>query len=356
MPRFKYFYLSLVMIFVLRADSCTNQVLHVTLFENLSHRLARVKESIDDYVHRWDKAKKQIHLYEYVYTSSYRPLNICDIIPVSRSYFKMKDILYDFNPPDISTCVCLAEAPGGFLQCLEEAGSQKMIGITLVSSDKRVPYWNPKVSKSPLFHEIRGKKHNGDLLDLQNVVSIVREIGTQCIPMVTGDGGFDTTDDYNRQEELSYPLILSEVLIALKIQSLGGTFVCKLFDTFLPSTLQLMDILTRCYETVSCYKPCMSRLSNSEKYIVCQGYKGTPIQLINTLTHQFCQTKQNIVWNTSQSFIESVSRYNHEYVDAQCQSITKGVTLIKENKLQRKPTTQQVVKGKEWCKKHGLVY
>ena len=120
-----------------------------------------------------------------------------------------------------------------------------------VSKDKRVPYWNSKITQSNIFHEIRGTKNNGDLLDMQNVLSIVKQIGTHCIPMVTGDGGFDTTDDYNRQEELSYPLILSEVLIALKIQSLGGTFVCKLFDTFLPSTLQLMDILTRCYEKKS---------------------------------------------------------------------------------------------------------
>ena len=244
--------------------------------------------------------------------------------------------------------MCLAGP--GISQCLKADPKRRWSHLYPLT----IPYWNPKVSKSPICH-ITCAKNNGDLLDLQNVVSIVKRLVRNVFQWLQ-ERGFDTTDDYNRQEELSYPLILSEVLIALKIQSLGGTFVCKLFDTFLPSTLQLMDILTRCYETVSCYKPCMSRLSNSEKYIVCQGYKGTPNQLINTLTHQFCQTKQKVVWNTSQSFIESVSRYNHEYVDAQCHSITKGVTLIKENKLQRKPTSQQVVKGKEWCKKHGLVY
>lgn len=342
------------MIFVLQTDLSTDQFLSVSLFENLSQTLSRVKESIDDYVTQWDKAKKQIHIYEYVYTSSYRPLNLCNKTPVSRSYFKMKDILYDFKPPDISVCVCLAEAPGGFIQCLEESGSEKLFGITLVSSDKRVPYWNSKISNSSKFHEIRGISNNGDLLDFNNLLSIVNEIGIHSVPMVTGDGGFDTTDDYNRQEELSYPLILSEVVLALKIQSIGGTFVCKLFDTFLPPTLQLMDILTRCYETVTCYKPCMSRISNSEKYIICQGYKGTPAKLMNILIHQLFHKKQNIHWQTSQAFLQSVSRYNNSYVKAQCESITRGVRLIKENKLQRKPTTEQITKGKAWCRKHSM--
>uniref|UniRef100_A0A6C0F6Y1 Ribosomal RNA methyltransferase FtsJ domain-containing protein n=1 Tax=viral metagenome TaxID=1070528 RepID=A0A6C0F6Y1_9ZZZZ len=339
------------MIFVLRADASDNKQLCENTFKTLSERLSKVKGSIDRYVSQWEQAKKQIHVYEYVYTSSYRPLNLCNVSPVSRSYFKMKDLLYDFKP-DISSCVCLAEAPGGFLQCLEEAGARKLIGVTLVSSDKRVPYWNPKISKSPIFHEIRGIQQNGDLLHFENVLSIINSIGIHSVPLVTGDGGFDTTGDYNRQEELSYPLILSEVLIALKIQRLGGTFICKLFDTFLPSTLQLMDILTRCYDHVCCYKPCMSRISNSEKYIVCQGYKGTPTKLMNMLIHQLFHKIQITHWNTSSCFLESVSVYNQTYVDSQCESIQKGVQLIKDKKIKRKATLEQISKGKEWCRKH----
>ena len=43
----------------------------------------------------WEKSKKILNDYEYIYTSSRTNKNICGIIPVSRSYFKIYEILMD---------------------------------------------------------------------------------------------------------------------------------------------------------------------------------------------------------------------------------------------------------------------
>ena len=42
---------------------------------------------------RWEEVKKKYNLYEYIYTSSKHNNNICRVVPVSRSYFKLHEII-----------------------------------------------------------------------------------------------------------------------------------------------------------------------------------------------------------------------------------------------------------------------
>ena len=52
-------------------------------------------------------------------------------------------------------------------------------------------------------------------------------------------------------------------------------FLCyhKMFDLIHINTLQLLYILRLCYNEVYINKPVTSRSTNSEKYIICKGYK-----------------------------------------------------------------------------------
>ena len=65
---------------------------YIFLYENILNsfkdQLDDTKSLIDDYLKEWEIVKKQIHDYEYVYTSSYYKKNISKISPISRSYFK----------------------------------------------------------------------------------------------------------------------------------------------------------------------------------------------------------------------------------------------------------------------------
>ena len=179
------------------------------LFKNLNKNLIITKEKIDEYPKLWEKVKKMIHEYEYVYTSSYYKKNITTIIPISRSYFKIKEIIHDYDIQiKNKNIVCLAEAPGGFIQCiLKTYENSKIHGITLVSEDKKIPYWNKSLfnSKNIQFHT--GVKGNGDLYDLTNILSFIKSIGKNSCSFITGDGGIDYSNDYNHQELNSLKLI-----------------------------------------------------------------------------------------------------------------------------------------------------
>ena len=48
---------------------------------------------------------------------------------------------------------------------------------------------------------------------------------------ITADGGFDFSIDYNQQEFLAQKLIFAQVIMAISLQKIGGSFVCKFFDT-----------------------------------------------------------------------------------------------------------------------------
>ena len=119
------------------------------LFQKVNEDLLLTKQKIDEYPKLWEKVKKIIHEYEYVYTSSYYKKNITSVVPISRSYFKIKEMIHDYEIQIRNeNVVCLAEAPGGFIQCILETYNDSTIhGITLLSEDKKVPYWNKN-----LFH------------------------------------------------------------------------------------------------------------------------------------------------------------------------------------------------------------
>ena len=73
---------------------------------------------------------------------------------------------------------------------------------------------------------------------------------------------------------MSYRIIFCEIILALSIQKRGGHFVCKFFDMYTKITLSFLYLLVSLYDEVHITKPLTSSPANSEKYIVCKGFKG----------------------------------------------------------------------------------
>lgn len=329
------------------------------ILTELRDQLNETKSLIDDYSKEWEIVKKQIHDHEYVYTSSYYNKNISKISPISRSYFKFREIYQEYNiinEKNKNKIVCLAEAPGGFIQSIIHLLSfhkiEKIYGITLLSSNNSVPKWNHSLKRYPNIKFLVGNKGDGDLYDFSNVISLIKEIGKNSVDLVTGDGGFDYSLDYSKQEENSLKLIYSEVFLALNIQKEGGTFICKIFDIFMKETLILLFILKESYNEVFIYKPKMSRFSNSEKYIVCLGYKGYNKEINSLLCHSF--EKNKIDYKVSNTFIKDILNLNDIYCNQQINHIKKGIQIIKENNLNKNPTNDQIILGIQWCKKYNI--
>lgn len=329
-----------------------------TLFDQYSLELSKNKNLIDNYVKEWEIIKKINHQYEYIYTSPNIKHNITSFIPVSRSYFKLKEILQDqqiiTNETKNLAIFCIAEAPGGFIQSLIEYRKNiKSIGATtLLSNNKKIPYWNKLIRNDKLIQFFYGSENDGNICSFHNIISILKSVGNHSIDIITGDGGFDNSDDYNQQELNSLCLIYSEIFMALNLQKKGGTFICKLFDLFLKETIQLLYILFLSYEEIILNKPCLSRMSNSEKYIVCKNFKGYNQSLVNTLCRSFQTKDLNI--QISSEFCEKIKEFNIIYTNNQINHIQRGLKLIESKEFKRFPSKQQIKSSIEWCKKYNL--
>jgi len=129
---------------------------------NLNSKLNLEKNKINKYYENncvlWDKLKKFSNEYEFVYTSSMSEFkNISMIYPISRSYFKLWEILHDFkyllnidnNDGTLFKTAHIAEGPGGFIECIYKYicsyykdnifNKIKIYGLTLLSDDINIP-------------------------------------------------------------------------------------------------------------------------------------------------------------------------------------------------------------------------
>ena len=80
--------------------------------------LNQIKNKIDENNIEWDKMKKVSNPYELIYTSHQKDKynNIAKYNPLSRSYFKMWEMIYEFDilkkNYESIIVACLAEGPG----------------------------------------------------------------------------------------------------------------------------------------------------------------------------------------------------------------------------------------------------
>ena len=186
------------------------------------------------------------------------------------------------------------------------------------------------------------------------------------IDFITADGGFDFSSDFNNQEELSIRLITCEICAALSLQKHGGTFVIKIFDMFTEYTLHLLNFLASHYTTLKIVKPLTSRPANSEKYLVCLGFKGIEKKDMHTLKSIVSST-----WNTQgvtndqlhvisqyplqNNIIKNLVIFNTFHISRQVEYIQKTIEYIQqftseaEHGWIKKIIEQHIQKVKKWC-------
>ena len=240
----------------------------------------------------WDEAKRRVNEFEFVYSSSKKHFRLSNKKTISRAYFKLWEILRDFhsyifcNSNNRYTSCHIAEGPGGFIECLVDYKTKydlqlsKIFGITLLvqsnNSENRVPFWKIAKEDCTKHNILLNKKTSnvGDLYQLRCINQFVDKVGYHSVDLVTADGGFDFSVDFNKQEENFTRLFLSEVYTALLLQKKHGSFIVKVFDMFTQDTVCLISILFSLYSHVYIVKPFTSRPANSEKYLVCLDFKS----------------------------------------------------------------------------------
>jgi 23S rRNA U2552 (ribose-2'-O)-methylase RlmE/FtsJ len=248
---------------------------------------------------------------------------------LSRAFYKMWEILYLFDIASITkegmTMVGLAEGPGSFIQAFVEfrekyfEPSKDTVYTLTLNSDtttninkdmveninKRYDNMISIMKTTKTGNKTGGAKENketkklttnGDLTKLSTIEYLKANVKKKA-DLITADGGFEWKNE-NYQEQEAYSLILGEIISAISIQAKGGSFVLKVFETFTINTIKLIYILVSFYEECYVYKPFFSRATNSEKYIICKGFKHdniNPKQLqILEETLKNCETKEFI--------------------------------------------------------------
>ena len=359
----------------IQIKSSINNNNNIIISKTLYKYLTDIKNQINKYIDLWDIYKKYTNPYEYIHTIvPDKKSSISKYKPLSRSFYKFIEICKTFELlPDITESLSsfhLAEGPGGFIEAiihLHDNPNNKYIGMTLLSIESDIPGWkksNEFLKKHKNLYIENGPKKNGDLFEVDNL-KYCYEKYKNSFDIVTGDGGFDFSINFDNQEQQSCRLIFSQILYALSIQKTNGSFVVKFFDTFTKASIDLLYLLSTYYSTVSIIKPNTSRMANSEKYIVCEGYLNNDYSVIEYLIDNYdkiIDKDNNILGflniNPPYYFINKIEDYNAILGQQQIENINATI-----NKIINKETYENNIKDLvnininkciTWCNKYDI--
>lgn len=339
--------------------------------ETLREYSHRIKKEINKQYKLWEKYKKYSNPYEFINTPfDNHTLPICNYKPLSRSYFKMIEILnhYSFSFPETMTSFHLAEGPGGFIEALSNYRNNikdTYYGMTLMEDKNDVPKWKKKEIYLNIHKNIileYGKDDTGNLYHKSNL-EYVYQTYKHSIDFVTGDGGFDYSIDFNKQEENSLNLIFSQILFAMCIQKKGGSFVLKLFDTFSSLSVEMIYLLNYLYEEIYIIKPVTSRPANSEKYIICIHFRMVKNMdsIIEKMIMNYDIQHQNITsilnCEIPLIFLDKLKEINSITGQTQIEHIQNVLSyMLDENRKTNLDNIKRshLLKCIKWCKKHNL--
>lgn len=330
----------------------------LSLYKNriTSHHLER----------NWDHYKKYINQYESIYSPSFQYPSVSSYRPVSRSFFKLCEMLQEFGIGMTPTPICavfLAEGPGGFVEAFARhrnhhniAKADQYHAITLSPGlNHNVPSW--RLSPARKLASEGGAEfihaHEGDICDIKGSLDpFIVSVGKNKAHFITADGGFDFSQNFNCQEERAMQLVASQIYAAIEMQHIGGTFVLKIYDVHTLAMVKLLSILYKTYDKIAFMKPLTSRPANSEKYVICMNFKGAPLSLRiatrNELYHHIA---------IDPIFVRSLVEINEKLVQKQINAIDDVLSLILSSPSEETLTMlakEGIHASRNWCVKYGI--
>jgi 23S rRNA U2552 (ribose-2'-O)-methylase RlmE/FtsJ len=352
---------------------------HYTISKSLARYLNSMKTQIDNYQNEWDQYKKYTNPYEYIHTPiPYSKLSVCKLKPLSRSFYKLIEIFNIFNidfTSDAMTSFHLAEGPGGFVEALityrenNNTINSKDIyyGMTLINDeDENIPGWKKSkyfLNKHQNVKIITGKDKTGNLLNVDNLWYCYDNY-KNSIDLITGDGGFDFSTNFNQQEHQSINIIFCQIVYAIAMQKRGGMFVLKIFDIFTQITIELLYILSSLYEKCYIVKPHASRCANAEKYIVCRNFKlDNTYNLIKKFSEFFSYLDDKPICKILNVqipylYVNKIEDINAILGQQQLENILSTLHILDNNKPDKLDTIKKnnILKCIQYCIKNKLPY
>lgn len=353
----------------------TNSDFEGKISKMLNLHLNEIKVLIDKNKDKWDNYKKYTNTYEYIHSIiPNSKQSVCTLKPLSRSFYKMIELTYNFNIINDMPCNCktfhLAEGPGGFIEAIVLLRNNKndtYYGMTLNDKDTNVPGWkksNHFLKSNPNVIIENGADNTGNLLNKENLEYCFKKYNNS-MDLITADGGFDYSQDFNKQEISSLKLIYAQVCYAIAMQKKNGTFILKVFDLFTQTSLDILFLLCCLYKNVNIVKPNTSRLANSEKYIVCKYFKleNSNLILYECLkSFSYLNTELNLKSimniNIPYYFINKIEECNSILGQIQIENIISTLNIIENYRNDKIETLKRnnIEKCISWCHKYNLPY
>lgn len=348
---------------------------------SLAHYLYDIKKKLETMEKDWDIFKKYTNPYEYVHgIVPLKKKSVSKYKPLSRSYFKMIEIMHsfhiDFQAKNIRT-FHLAEGPGGFIEAIANLRNNEKdiyIGISLLDdkSDPNIPAWKKTqhfLNNHKNVYIETGVDNTGNILSMENF-TFCKDTYASSMELVTADGGFDFSMDFNKQEINIAKLLFAQICYALILQKKKGCFVLKMFDCFMQHSIDALYILSSFYEKVYITKPQSSRYANSEKYIVCKGFLYSKVDTFYPFVHRafekmLAPTKtptsilRFLTVPVNNLFVTKLEEYNAIFGQQQVENIYQTIMLIENKHNQEKidiMIKNNVQKSIQWCTRYQIPY
>jgi hypothetical protein len=161
-----------------------------------------------DKIGEWEILKRTSNPYELVFSQSQDkriPQSICNIKPLSRSFFKMIEILHIldfFKRTSVRklTRAHVCDGPAGFIEALLFLSSRNSVtleeasAMTLKPTKANIPGWKRAyhfLKTSPMVKIEYGADNTGDILVPLNQGSFLEKTRSRC-NIFTADGGFES--------------------------------------------------------------------------------------------------------------------------------------------------------------------
>jgi 23S rRNA U2552 (ribose-2'-O)-methylase RlmE/FtsJ len=390
--------------------------------KDLLDDINKYKTLISKNSYTWNKHKLFTNDYEMVYNSKYSNNSIANKKPLSRSYFKMieianKYLLKHIRNKNNSNNSCndigdyinniivnksikslhLAEGPGGFIEALIDMRKMNNsntrdlhYGISL-TTDKNIPGWDKSVQflkEHRNVNIITGMTGNGDLINIDNIRYLHTRLGGK-MDIITADGGFNFSINHYIQEYNASLLIFAELVAALGCLSVGGTYIYKIYDMSYKITADILFIAQCFFTEIELFKPLTSRAGNSEKYVICSGFKGISKQdlcgiialldvwiknndnnnleieriIRNKLFYEKNDYKvenisiiDSISVNGPQGYYNLIVKINKLFNDKQIENIKKTMNVNYNNQWVSSRKAEQRELAIKWCQDNNISY
>ena len=362
-------------------DNITIKIIHNNTFEfspnnnksiqyidkhNLSI-ISKIKKKIDskNIKKNWKEYRLYTNKYEQIFNKSNMYMSISRKYPVSRSFFKLHEMIFDYDLINYSqstfTYAGLAEAPGGFIQAVQYNRKKQYVGrfdkyfcISLINdTDSNSPSWAKIFNNISNITFVKGTDNTGNILKIENILDFKNTVNVNKMDLITADGAINNIKSYE-QEQNNFKLFFSEIVIALSIQRVGGHFVLKIFDIITSITMEIIHLLSKYYEEIIITKPHMSRPANSEKYIIAKKFKGIETNILQKMYD--CYNDLNFTSLTTSKLpdiiLKQILKFNNLIIKKQANSIHDVIDLIHSTKpnidIENNLKLQKKI-GIEWC-------